>query len=48
VFIATWAAIGWVFIMIGAGAYYTAAHEIDVKVLKEYRENIRMIRGDAK
>jgi len=41
-------AIGWVFVMIGASAYYTAAHEIDVKVLREYRENIRLIRSDQK
>jgi len=41
-------AIGWVFVMIGASAYYTAAHEIDVKTLKDYRDNIRMIRGEPK
>ena len=48
VFIATWVAVAWVFTMIGAAAYYTAAHEIDVKTLRDYRENIRMIRTDSK
>jgi hypothetical protein len=34
--------------MIGAAAYYTAAHEIDVKTLRDFKENIRMIRPDPK
>jgi hypothetical protein len=34
--------------MIGAAAYYTAAHEVDVKTLRDYKENIRLIRNDAK
>jgi hypothetical protein len=34
--------------MIGAAAYYTAAHEVDMKNLRDYKENIRLIRNDAK
>ena len=48
IFIATWISIGWVLTMIGAAAYYTAAHEIDMKNLRDYKENIRLIRNDTK
>ena len=48
IFIATWISIGWTLAMIGVAAYYIATHEIDTKILRDYRENIRMIRPDSK
>jgi hypothetical protein len=48
VFIATWVAISWVLVMIGCVAYYIASHEMDVKALRDFKENIRIIRPDQK